>query len=113
LSSLHRHPDIYSFFHGFNLRAFAAFICGIAPNLAGMAKATGNKHVPKGATYVYSLGCLVGTVVTFSVYTVAGKLWRMEEKFDDGQVIDGVERSSLSQSDEEVKEHMDEKTRNF
>jgi NCS1 family nucleobase:cation symporter-1 len=113
LSSLYRHPDIYSFFHGFNLRAFAAFICGIAPNLAGLAKATGNAKVPKGATYVYSLSWLVGTVVAFVVYTAAGKIWPMEEKFDDGQVMDGVERSSLSNSDEEVKAPGNEKALNF
>ncbi|TVY39727.1 Uracil permease [Lachnellula subtilissima] len=113
LSSLYRHPDIYSFFHGFNLRAFAAFICGIAPNLAGLAKATGNKLVPKGATYVYSLSWLVGTVVAFIVYTAAGKIWPMEQKFDDEQVMDGVDRSSVSNSDEEVKVHMDDKGRNL
>ncbi|TVY20658.1 putative permease [Lachnellula arida] len=109
LSSLYRHADIYSFFRGFNLRAFAAFICGIAPDLAGLAKATGNNNVPKGATYVYSLSWLVGTVVAFIVYTAAGKIWPMEEKFDDGQVVDGVDRSSVSNNDEEVKVHMDEK----
>ena len=69
--------------------------------------------MPKGATYVYSLSWLVGTVVAFVVYTAAGKIWPMEEKFDEGQVMDGVERSSLSYSDEEVKVHMDDKGRNF
>ena len=49
LASLYRHPDIYSFFHGFNLRAFLAFACGIAPNLGGLARATGNLSVPKTA----------------------------------------------------------------
>jgi len=113
LSSLYRHPDIYSFFHGFNLRAFGAFICGIAPNLAGLAKATGGVKVPKGATYVYSLSWLVGTIVAFVVYTAAGKIWPIEEKFDDAQVMDGVERSSLSNSDEEVKVTANEKVANF
>ncbi|TVY60678.1 Uracil permease [Lachnellula suecica] len=113
VSSLYRHPDIYSFFYGFNLRAFAAFVCGIAPNLAGLAKATGSAKVPKGATYAYSLSWLVGTVVAFVVYTVAGKVWPMEERIDEGHVMDGVERSSLSNSDEDVKVPMDEKSRNF
>jgi len=101
LSSLYRHPDIYSFFHGFNIRAFGAFICGIAPNLAGLAKATGNQHVPRGATYFYSLSWLVGTLVAFVVYTIAGKVWPMEERFEAGQMMEGLDMSSLSNSDQD------------
>jgi NCS1 family nucleobase:cation symporter-1 len=71
---LYKHLDNYIFFHGFNVRAFVAFICGIAPNLAGLAKATGNKNVPKVATYIYSLSWLVGTAVAFWIYTIAGKI---------------------------------------
>ena len=114
LSSLYRHPDIYSFFHGFNLRAFVAFILGIAPNLAGLAKAVGNKSVPKGATYVYSLSWLIGTIVAFVVYLVLGKIWPMEEKWDTREMMDGVGGSSMGQwSDEEVNVVGDEKSRNF
>lgn len=113
LASLYKHPDIYSYFHGFNFRAFGAFICGIAPNLAGLAKATGNRPVPKGATYVYSLSWLVGTVVALTVYILLGKIWPMEEKFDEEQVVDSTGRASLSQSDEEVKIAADGKARNF
>ncbi|KAK0127621.1 hypothetical protein ONS96_007148 [Cadophora gregata f. sp. sojae] len=103
LASLYRHPDIYSFFHGFNLRAFLAFACGIAPNLGGLARATGNMSVPKTASYVYSLSWLIGTVVSFTIYIILGKIWPMEEKFDEGQVVDGVDESSLGVSDEEGK----------
>jgi NCS1 family nucleobase:cation symporter-1 len=116
LSSLYRHPDIYSFFHGFNIRAFVAFACGLAPNLAGLAKATGNKHVPKGATYVYSLSWLIGTIVALVVYTVLGKIWLMEDKFEEGEVMDGVDRPSFTQSDQEVSKievSGDDKARNF
>lgn len=112
-SSLYRHPEIYSFFYGFNLRAFLAFICGIAPNLAGLVEATGNQTVPNGATYVYSLSWLVGTIVAFVVYTVAGKIWPMEEKFSETEVMDGVDGSSFGHSDEEVKVPVDEKSRYF
>lgn len=69
--------------------------------------------MPKGATYVYSLSWLVGTVVAFIVYTAAGRIWPMEEEFDDGQVIDSVDRSSMSNSDEGVKVHMDDKGTNL
>ena len=113
LSSLYRHPDIYTFFHGFNLRAFLAFICGIAPNLVGLAKATGNQSVPKGATYAYSLSWLVGTLVAFVVYTMAGQIWPMEEKFSKTEVMDGADGSSFGHSDEEIKVPVDEKLKNF
>lgn len=116
LASLYRHPDIYSFWHGVNIRAFVAFICGVAPNLAGLAKATGQKGIPKGATYVYSLSWLVGTVVAFLVYWALGTVWRMEEKWDgESDVVNGVDGSSLGLgSDEEHgKVAVDEKSRNF
>jgi NCS1 family nucleobase:cation symporter-1 len=96
---LYHHPDIYSFFHGFNIRAFVAFICGITPNLAGLAKATGNEHVPRGAIYIYSLSWLVGTIVAFVVYTIAGRVWPMREKFEAAEGMDGLDMSSLSNSD--------------
>lgn len=114
LSSLYRHPDIYSFFHGFNIRAFVAFILAIAPNLAGLAKATGQKGVPKGATYVYSLSWLVGTTVAFVVYLALGKIWPMEEKWDGRGVMDGADGSSMGQeSDEEVQVVVDEKSKKY
>ena len=112
LSSLYKHPDIYSFYHGFNLRVFAAFICGIAPNLAGLAKTTGNQSVPKEATYVYSLSWLVATVVAFVVYKMARKIWPMKGKFSEAEVMEDVDGSSFSHSDEEVKVPVDEKSKN-
>jgi NCS1 family nucleobase:cation symporter-1 len=44
------------------------------------------------------LSWLVGTVVAFVVNTAAGKMWPMEKKFDDGQVMDGVESSIIELS---------------
>ncbi|KAE9372153.1 hypothetical protein N431DRAFT_338967 [Stipitochalara longipes BDJ] len=110
LSSLYHHPDIYSFFHGFNIRAFVAFICGVAPNLAGLAKATGNKDVPKAATYVYSLSWLVGTIVAFVIYTIAGRIWPMEEKLEAEQETDDLDMSSLSNSDQDEAKVMKQTT---
>jgi nucleobase:cation symporter-1, NCS1 family len=84
LSSLYKHLDIYSFFHGFNICAFCAIICGVAPNLAGLATAIGGKdaaQLPKGATYICRLRWLVGMIVAFLIYTVAGKMWPMEAMF--------------------------------
>jgi NCS1 family nucleobase:cation symporter-1 len=111
LPSLYLHPDIYSYLYGFNIRAFVAFICGIAPNLPGLARATGNLSVPKGATYVYSLSWLIGTVVAFVVYTGFGMVWRMEDNHDEAQIMDGVDSSSVGHSDEERKGFVSEKAR--
>lgn len=102
LNALYRHPDIYSYFKGFNLRAFAAFVAGIAPNLAGLANATGQNGMPVGATYIYSLNWLVGTVVAFVVYLVLGKIWPMEDRHDELEVVDGTEASTgILRNDEE------------
>jgi NCS1 family nucleobase:cation symporter-1 len=91
-----------------------AFACGIAPNLAGLARAAGNLSVPKGATYVYSLSWCIGPVVAFVVYMVLGNIWPMEEKFDKGQVMDAVDGSSISQSDrEDVKVPENGKAKDF
>jgi NCS1 family nucleobase:cation symporter-1 len=101
LFSFYKHRDIYSFFHGCNICSFVASIYGIAQNLAGMAKATGNENVPKGATYIYNLRWLAGTIVAFVIYTIAGKIWPMEEKFEVGQVMDDLDASSLNHSDQD------------
>jgi NCS1 family nucleobase:cation symporter-1 len=90
LEALYKHPDIYSYWNGFNLRAFVAFGAGIAPNLAGLAKATGQDSVPKGASYVYSLSWLVGTVISFLVYWGFGKAFPMEDRLD-ADVLEGLE----------------------
>ncbi|CZS88727.1 uncharacterized protein RAG0_00372 [Rhynchosporium agropyri] len=81
------------FFHGFNLRAFLAFACGIAPNLAGLARATGNLSVPKTATYVYSLS------------------WLVEGKHEEVEVMEGVDGSSMAVSDEEGRATGDSKVK--
>jgi NCS1 family nucleobase:cation symporter-1 len=72
-----------------------------ALNLAGMAKATGNKNVPKEATYIYSLRWLAGAIVAFVIYTIAGRIWPMEEQFEVGQVMDDLHASSLNHSDQD------------
>ncbi|CAM9021297.1 unnamed protein product [Wickerhamomyces anomalus] len=52
---------------GINWRGYAAYICGILPNVVGFAGACGNK-VPIGATYVYNLSFFTGYISAFSVY---------------------------------------------
>ena len=66
-----------------------------------MAKATGNKNIPKVATYIYSLSWLAEAIVAFVIYTIAGKIGPMEEKFEVGQVMDDFDASSLNHSDQD------------
>ncbi|CCH46198.1 Allantoin permease [Wickerhamomyces ciferrii] len=54
---------------GINWRGYAAYICGILPNVVGFAGAVGNK-VPKGATYVYNLSFFTGYISAFVVYCI-------------------------------------------
>ncbi|CCH46197.1 Uracil permease [Wickerhamomyces ciferrii] len=54
---------------GINWRAFAAYICGILPNVVGFAGAVGN-DVPKGATYIYNVSYFAGYIVAYVSYCV-------------------------------------------
>lgn len=54
---------------GINWRAFAAYICGILPNVVGFAGAVG-RDVPKGATYVYNVSYFAGYIVAFVTYCI-------------------------------------------
>lgn len=52
---------------GINWRAFAAYICGVLPNIVGFVGAVG-RDVPKGATYVYNVSYFAGYIVAFVTY---------------------------------------------
>jgi len=39
--------------------------------------------------------------VAFVVYTIAGKVWPMEEKFEEGHLMEGLYMSSVSNSDQD------------
>jgi len=54
---------------GINWRAFAAYICGILPNVVGFAGAVGNT-VPKGATDVYNVSYFAGYIAAYVSYCV-------------------------------------------
>lgn len=54
---------------GINWRAFAAYICGILPNIVGFAGAVG-RDVPKGATYIYNVSYFAGYIVAYVSYCV-------------------------------------------
>ncbi|CCH46196.1 Allantoin permease [Wickerhamomyces ciferrii] len=52
---------------GINWRGYAAYICGILPNVVGFAGAVGTK-VPIGATYIYNVSFFSGYITAFAVY---------------------------------------------
>ncbi|GAA6062412.1 hypothetical protein JCM10212_006047 [Sporobolomyces blumeae] len=62
----------YHYWHGFNLRAFAAYVAGIAPNLPGFVGAVGH-DVPMAATRIYQLSWFVGFFVSSIVYVALCK----------------------------------------
>ncbi|KAK2782128.1 hypothetical protein FQN52_001062 [Onygenales sp. PD_12] len=75
LQSLYTAHGTHYFTRGFNIRAIIAFLCGIAPNLPGLADVCGAAGIPAGAKYLYSLSWCVSIVVSGVVYWVLYKLW--------------------------------------
>ncbi|GBF64861.1 allantoin permease [Trichophyton mentagrophytes] len=62
--------SIYWFSHGFNWRAFIAWICGTVPSLPGfIATVNMDVHVPVGFTRIYQLCFLVGFLISAFVYS--------------------------------------------
>lgn len=53
---------------GINWRAYAAYICGILPNIVGFVGATETHKVPIGATRVYDLNFPLGFIASFLTY---------------------------------------------
>ena len=72
----------YYFFKGFNIPAFIAFFCGIAPNSPGLSWATGNDDIPVGAVYLYSVSYVTGVTVAGTIYyslcKFFPKLWKAD-----------------------------------
>ena len=74
VTSLYNTRGTHWYTGGVNFRAVIAFVCGIAPNMPGLAAACGQSGVPKGATYLYSLSWLVSTLVAGFVYWAGWKI---------------------------------------
>lgn len=69
VSALYRKTGVFAYWRGWNCRAFAAFACGIAPNLPGLAKVCGAKiSISIGAEGLYSLSWLVSLILSGWVY---------------------------------------------
>ncbi|KAL5334018.1 permease for cytosine/purines, uracil, thiamine, allantoin-domain-containing protein [Aspergillus crustosus] len=91
LRSLYDAKGTHYFTGGFNLRAIAAFVCGIAPNMPGLAAVTGQDGVPKGARYLYSMSWLVATLISGGVYYLLFLVRPFEVDEKNSAVLDGVE----------------------
>ncbi|GAA6021414.1 hypothetical protein JCM8202_006361 [Rhodotorula sphaerocarpa] len=65
---------IYRYYYGFNLRAYAAYIAGIAINVVGFAGAVGQK-VPLAAERIYNLSFLTGWPVAALTYYILCRIW--------------------------------------
>ncbi|CEJ62813.1 hypothetical protein PMG11_11300 [Penicillium brasilianum] len=99
-------PDLYSssrdgpyyYIYGFNWRAYAAYICALAPNLYGFSGALGNK-IPLEASHAYNFMFEIGVVVSFCVYIVLCYCWKIPHQVPLSQKgwreIDPYRRSSL------------------
>nr|GAT47884.1 NCS1 nucleoside transporter family [Mycena chlorophos] len=76
LSLYRRQSSLYWYTHGVNLRAIAAYVLGLVPNLPGFA-AKVNTHIrlPIGFAYVFSLVWPIGLVVGGSCYLLFTALW--------------------------------------
>ena len=78
------------YWKGFNWRAGLAFVCGIAPDLPGLAKACSPQlSVPKGAVYLYSQSWLISTLIAAGVYLLLHLLTPMPIDHKDEDMIEG------------------------
>ena len=64
----------YHYFHGFNVRAFAAFIIGFLLPLPGFAASFGHP-IGQAATHMYSLGWVLSFIMGGGSYYLACLVW--------------------------------------
>ncbi|KAL1748587.1 permease for cytosine/purines, uracil, thiamine, allantoin-domain-containing protein [Schizophyllum fasciatum] len=77
LTALYRHgPAPYWYWHGFNIRALAAFTLALVPNLPGfIEKVNHHNYIPKAATYIFSCVWPVGVIAGGALYLLFNLLW--------------------------------------
>lgn len=66
----------YYFFHGFNLRAFSAFVIGFLLPLPGFAGSFGH-DIGEAATHMYALGWLLSFLTGSLAYYVISTIWKV------------------------------------
>lgn len=67
-------PGRYHYFHGFNLRAFAAFVIGFLLPLPGFAASFGHK-IDSAAVHMYSLGWVLSFIMGGLSYFIFSLIW--------------------------------------
>ncbi|OZJ03758.1 hypothetical protein BZG36_03059 [Bifiguratus adelaidae] len=67
VAELYKTQGLYTYSHGWNWRAYAAYIEGMIPNLPGFAGALG-ASVPVGATRVYGFAWILGFLVAVAIH---------------------------------------------
>ncbi|TIA88679.1 hypothetical protein E3P99_02457 [Wallemia hederae] len=77
IADLYRAEGWYSYTYGVNLRAVAAYLCGVAINLPGFIASTpGNEDlVGLGATRIYNLSFFTGFLVSSVIYIALSYIW--------------------------------------
>jgi NCS1 family nucleobase:cation symporter-1 len=90
---------------GFNLRAMAAFVCGIAPVIPGLARsiAGAKSGIPVGVSYIYCCVWPFTMVVTSTVYIVLNVIFPRKSKAE-SVVSYGIEESGPNGGVEDVDE---------
>ncbi len=124
LPGLYKADGPYRFYHGFNIPCFIAFLCGILPNLPGLSWVCGNKSVPKGAIYLYSIsyvtGITIGSLVYYLICKYFPSLWNANlANFEEDpgntfvpnaeELVDGIELRSSELGSSEVSLRVNEK----
>jgi NCS1 family nucleobase:cation symporter-1 len=66
----------YYFFHGFNVRAFAAFVIGFLLPLPGFAASFGH-DIGEAATHMYALGWVLSFLMGSLSYYVICLVWKI------------------------------------
>lgn len=69
-----RKVGVYHYWHGWNWRAYLAYIVGIAPNFYGFLNNIG-VSAPEGVTKAYYFAYEIGLFVSFGVYWAANWWW--------------------------------------
>lgn len=96
----HARPEgIFHYWHGFNPRAFVAWICGFASQLPGFANAIDKGTVvPIGCVRLYYLAFLVGFAISFSIFYGLNRVWPPAgvQEIDDADIFGTFSSSEAS-----------------
>jgi nucleobase:cation symporter-1, NCS1 family len=73
IHEVYRDHGIYHYSHGWNWRAYLAFVTGVAPLIPGFAKSIDNKLDVGGAWQIYTFAWIFGFTVSLLTYYVVVK----------------------------------------